>query len=123
METQGDYKMKHSAKIIIAAIALSLTAILTSCYEPSPLYGTWADNKGNKIMFDSEGGFSATVIINGNKELTLGTYIVLKNILVLTSDSGNVTNTEWDIRGNIMYLNWVDSASNAKQLQLYKIAN
>ena len=96
---------------------------LASCYAPSPLYGVWADNMGNKITFTSDGSYTATVSVSGSKEQSMGTYTVLKNILTFTRESGTTTSTEWDIRGNILYLNWVDSGGNQKQIQLYKISD
>lgn len=116
--------MKNKIKTItIAVLTCFAVSFIASCYAPSPLYGTWADNIGNKITFTSDGSFNATVTINGTKEQSMGTYLVLKNILTFTRESGTTTSTEWDIRGNILYLNWVDSSGSTKQIQLFKISN
>ncbi|MBQ2081560.1 MAG: hypothetical protein II461_07345, partial [Treponema sp.] len=100
-----------------------LVGIMSSCYAPSPLYGTWSDSYGSKISFMADGTFNATTTINNNVELCDGTYAVLKNILVFTRSSGTVMETEWDIRGNLMYLNWVDEYGNSKLLELMKISD
>ena len=112
----------------ILTVALSLFTLImllsvTGCYAPSPLYGTWADNMGNKISFTSDGSFNATISSSGVKQQSMGTYAVLKNILTFTRDTGTTTSTEWDIRGNILYLTWLDSDGWQRQLQLYKISN
>ena len=41
---------KHiSAGIFALLLALSVSVSVSSCYEPSPLYGTWADYTGDSI--------------------------------------------------------------------------
>lgn len=115
--------MKNRIRTItIALITFLAVGFLASCYAPSPLYGTWADNMGNKINFTSDGSFNATISAGGVKEQTSGSYTVLKNILTFTLESGSTTSTEWDIRGNILYLTWLD-VGGQRQLQLYKISN
>lgn len=46
----GECKMNCFRNILFAAIAV-MTMVLVSCYEPSPLYGKWSDNKGSYITF------------------------------------------------------------------------
>ena len=118
-------KIERKNILALAFSLFTLVALLsvTGCYAPSPLYGTWADNMGNKISFTSDGSFNATISYNGIKQQSMGSYAVLKNILTFTRDTGTTTSTEWDIRGNIFYLTWVDSDGIQKQLQLYKISN
>lgn len=118
---------------ITAAFTLLLSLIFTSCYEPSPLYGTWADNDGNKITFINDGTFNAYVLDSaGDKVNYSGDYSVIDNVLVFnyTSpkyDGSFSTNTEWDIRGSMLYLSWTytDSTLGVKQtvnLTLYHIS-
>jgi hypothetical protein len=112
--------MKH--KIVSVAALVLLSASLTACkgfLAPSPLYGTWNDNKGNKIVFISDLSFSATV----NGEQLTGTYTVNENALSLAVDNGNTIVSEWDIRGSMLYLDWTDKNGTVVNLTLYKTAN
>ena len=111
---------------ISAIIAAMLTFTLTSCYTPSPLYGTWSDNSGNKIMFLEDGTFSAKVNTgtDSNGEAVgiqySGEYTVLDNVIVITYESGNSRNTTWDLNGYILYLQWAEDSS--LSLTLYHTA-
>lgn len=106
---------------IFNLIALALIALsFASCYEPSPLYGTWADNTGNTIVFMSDNTYSAKVTIDSISADYQGTYSVVQNALVFTHDSGTVMVTEWDIRGSFLYLYWTDSNSKEQYLSLTK---
>ncbi len=97
--------------------------LLFSCAEPSPLYGTWADNNGDQIMFMSDGTYTATITDQYHNSIPSdGTYSVLLNALSLTSSSGRTLVTEWDIRGNMLYLTWLENGENIG-LTLYKIRN
>jgi len=120
---------------ITAVFTLLLSLIFTSCYEPSPLYGTWADNDGNKITFINDGTFNAYVLDStGYKVNYSGDYSVIDNVLVFNytsskdEDGGTFSiNTEWDIRGSMLYLTWTytDSTLGVKQtvnLTLYHIS-
>ncbi len=101
--------------------------LLSSCYEPSPLYGKWADDYGNYITFTSDGTFVAKIYIEPQDEKSetnyQGDYSVIDNVLVFTvseKDGETVSetvNTEWDIRGSMLYLTWTN-ASNSKTLNL-----
>ena len=71
----------------------------------------------------ADGTFNATTTINNHSELSEGTYSVLKNVIVFTRSSGTVMTTEWDIRGNLLYLDWLDEMGNSKQLNLMKISD
>lgn len=107
---------------ILAAVALA--AFATGCAAPSPLYGTWSDNQGNKISFVDELSYTATVVDSSGTSVSYsGSYSVLLNTLVFNKNSGGTVVTEWDIRGNIMYLNWVDADNETKALSLYKTSN
>ena len=58
-----------------------LTAMFfAGCYDPSPLYGTWADNMGDKITFISGGGFVCKIKNSNDEYITYnGDYSVLDN--------------------------------------------
>ena len=111
-------------KIILVLIIAILSFV--SCVEPSPLYGVWADNKGNKLSILADETYTSEIVNAYNeKEDSSGTYTVFTNVITFISeDGGTVRTTEWDIRSNILYLNWTDnSASQIQSLVLYKIAN
>jgi hypothetical protein len=98
--------------------------LVTACPEPVPLYGKWADNFGDSISFFDDGTFNA-VIINEDKDKLYfdGTYTVLQNALtLLNSDDNRQIVTEWDIRGNMLYLNW-PTENGTISLTLFKISN
>ena len=111
------------AGIFVLLLALTVSVSVSSCYEPSPLYGTWADYTGDSITFMVDKTYNSLVTINGVNQSQSGSYDVLMNILVFTdAETSSVMETEWDIRGNILYLTWTVGSTN-KQLTLYKIAN
>lgn len=92
---------------------------LLSCYTPSPLYGSWADNDGNKISFVSDGTFVARIINSNDKPETYeGNYNIIDNVIIFSTSDGLTVNTEWDIRGSMMYLTWTASGT-TKNLALY----
>lgn len=113
-------------KLYLLAI-LILAAIFISCYTPSPLYGTWADNTGsNTIKFMQDGTFNAKIQnADGKPETVEGNYSVIDNIIVFNI-IGDVTysrNSEWDIRGAMLYLTWYQKDSDKSiNLTLYHIA-
>lgn len=109
---------------LIIKIALTLTlciGLFSACYAPNPLYGKWADNNGNTIVFNPDLTYSATISVNGISRSYDGDYSSIENVMVFTRDSGSI-NTEWDIRGSIMYLTWTDSNGQSAHLSLYHIA-
>jgi len=114
-----------SVKLCVTLWLLILLVLLASCAEPSPLFGTWADNRGNTFSFFDDNTFSARVTRAGFSAVNYeGNYTVLLNALTL--DCTNIELrivTEWDIRGNILYLNWISSESEAMSLTLFKISN
>ncbi|MBP5443010.1 MAG: hypothetical protein J6W60_08410 [Treponema sp.] len=114
---------KIFSRLLPVVLIAGLVGIMSSCYAPSPLYGTWSDSYGSKISFMADGTFNATTTINNHSELSEGTYSVLKNVIVFTRSSGTVMTTEWDIRGNLLYLDWLDEMGNSKQLNLMKISD
>lgn len=106
----------------VAAVILLL--LLASCYEPSPLYGKWADNIGNDITFISDGTFVAHIMNDETEksELYQGTYTVIENTLVFSITGGMSTNTEWDIRGAMLYCTFTDKNKVVKSLVLYHVS-
>lgn len=117
---------------ITAVFTLLLSLFVTSCYEPSPLYGTWADNNGNKISFMADGTFVATVYdsfgeVANNGLPFQGSYSVIENVLVFTYQPDGETktcsmNTEWDIRGAMLYCTWTINNDDTQKLTLYHIS-
>jgi len=116
--------VKTKAFVIFAAtlFAALLGTTLASCYTPSPLYGAWSDNAGNKISFADDGTFSATIVdTNGDIQNYSGDYSVVENIISFSKDDGSI-NSEWDVRGGILYLTWFDAYGEAISLTLYHTA-
>ena len=104
--TLRNFFMKKT--VIASLVSLFLCLILFSCYTPNPLYGTWADNNGNKISFVSDGTFVATITDLNTKEKTVtqGDYTVIDNVICFSTTDGVSINTEWDIRGSMLYITW-----------------
>ena len=95
-----------------------------SCAEPSPLYGTWADNRGNMFSFFSDNTFNARTTSGGVTMNYEGNYSILLNAMTL--DCTNIelrVVTEWDIRGNLLYIDWSDEDGESFSLTLYKVSN
>jgi len=121
--------MSSISNLLGKSVFLGMAALLllASCGAlPSPLYGTWADNKGNTFSFFDDNTFNARVISTPGlpTQNYNGNYTVLMNTLTL--DCTNVelrVVTEWDLRGNILYLNWVTADGDALSLTLFKISN
>jgi len=107
--------------------AFAVLLLLASCgSKPSPLYGTWSDNKGNTLSFFDDDTFSAQ--ITGVTSLSAvnysGNYSLLLNSLTLDCTELEMRIvTEWDIRGNILYINWVTSEGDALPLTLFKVSS
>lgn len=111
--------MKNVNKILIVSIMAVVSGLFVSCYSPNPLYGTWADNQGSKVVFQANGTYTSKINYAGGAQDFDGTYSVLENVLVFTKSTGGSINTEWDIRGGLLYLTWVDNSGNEKKLMLY----
>lgn len=109
--------------LFFAAVVAALF-LLASCYEPSPLYGKWADNGGNDITFISDGTFVAHIMNDESEKLELyqGMYTVIENTLVFSITGGNSINTEWDIRGAMLYCTFTDKNKVTKTLVLYHVS-
>lgn len=115
-----EIKMKNRITFF-AGFAVLLTLLFCSCYTPNPLYGTWTDNDGNKIQFIDDGSFSATIKDSDNQLVSYsGEWSVIDNVLIFTikGDTQYTRNTEWDIRGAMLYLTWTAN-NNTKMLTLY----
>lgn len=117
-------KKKCTTLILLIAAVCFVPVIFSACYTPSPLYGSWSDNRGNKISFINDGTFVAK--INNSTEIPVtyeGDYFVMDNALIFTvKDPSYSVNTEWDIRGAMLYLDWVGSDKQEVSLTLYHIA-
>ena len=111
----------------IFLFSLFIFLLLASCaVEPGPLYGTWADNKGNTLSFFDDNTFNARITAAvGLPSLNYsGNYSILLNSLTMScTDIDLRVVTEWDIRGNILYLNWVTSDGDTVPLTLFKVSN
>jgi len=108
-----------------AVVTGLLCLFYVSCAEPSPLYGTWADNRSNTFSFYDDGSFNAKVASAGgiiaNYE---GKFSVLLNVLTLSCTNVELrVVSEWDIRGNMLYLDWINEDGAALSITLYKISN
>lgn len=95
--------------------------LFSSCYTPSPLYGTWKDNSGNSLQFFDDGSF--TGIIKGDEDKSIsysGSYSVIDNVIifVISEPSTDSKNVEWDVRGAILYLDWTNTDGTLKTLSL-----
>ncbi len=110
-------KMRAAFGPFLFLFALGVVSALFSCFTPSPLYGTWSDNLGNKITFSDDNTYTATIavertvdesdgsVINIETEVYSGSFSVAENVISLSTEYGLIV-TEWDIRGSILYLNW-----------------
>ena len=110
---------------------LALLSAFFSCYSPSPLYGTWSDNLGNKLTFLNDNTYNSTIVVNqvyedGNllhteTEIYEGSFSVVENVLSLSTEYGTIV-TEWDIRGSILYIDWTmpsEYSESVRHLKLY----
>jgi hypothetical protein len=97
--------------------------LYAACPLPVPLYGTWADNRGDTFSFFEDGTFNARVKDGGFTIDIEGSYSVLLNALTLSVNDGTRMVTEWDIRGNMLYLNWTNEDGAPIAMTLYKISN
>lgn len=118
-------------RIFFSLCAIFSALVLFSCFTPSPLYGTWSDNLGNKITFSDDMSYTAIIVVDRNvidedysiaeTETFSGSFAVAENVLSLSTEYGLVV-TEWDIRGSILYLDWTvpkKYGETIKNLRLY----
>jgi hypothetical protein len=98
--------------------------LFAACPEPGPLYGTWADNKGNTVSFFDDNTFSAKIVGSAGSVDYKGSYTLLLNSLTIDcTEMGLRIVTEWDIRGNILYIGWTTVDGEPLSLTLFKISN
>lgn len=113
--------MKNKLLVIISSIFMAI--VFSGCYEPSPLYGKWADNAGEYITFINDGSFVSKLNTDEREEKLLeGTYTVIDNVLIFSVAGGTEVSTEWDIRGSILYLTWNDNFITERNLTLYHVS-
>jgi hypothetical protein len=113
----------EAMRLRLFAFAAGVLLLAACKVEPGPLYGTWADNQGNTLSFFDDNTFSAK-IASATPPNFSGNYSILLNSLTLDCTEIDLrVVTEWDIRGNILYLNWVTLEGVTVPLTLYKIAN
>lgn len=105
-------ELMNMKKIFLTFVIFLCLLSFSSCYEPSPLYGTWSDNNGNVLSFMTDGSFVATLYDDKNKQKTFeGNFDLIDNVIVFSykdSETGSqgVLNSEWDLRGSILYCTW-----------------
>ena len=107
-------------------IILTFLSFASCAVEPGPLYGTWADNKGNTLSFFDDNTFNAriTTVAGLPSANYSGNYSLLLNSLTMNCTEIELRIvTEWDIRGNILYLNWVTSDGDTLPLTLFKVSD
>jgi hypothetical protein len=119
--------MEHMKKPLVFLKLSVLLAFLfcAACVEPAPLYGTWSDNRGNTFSFYDDGTFNSKITVPGGiKYVYEGNYSVLLNSLTLTCTNTELkVVTEWDIRGNMLYFDWINEDGNSLSMTLYKVSN
>jgi len=122
------FHMKHIRnKKALVFLAFGAAGLLyAACAAaPSPLYGTWSDNRGNTFSFYDNGTFNARVTAAGGvKENYEGNYSILLNAMTLSCTNVELrVVTEWDIRGNMLYLDWINGDGEALAMTLYKVSD
>ena len=109
--------------ITFASLLFSLV-LFSSCYQPNPLTGTWASNKGDQLTLFPDYNYSAKIVdFAGDTTSYSGTYNVLMNAISFTASDGYTAVSEWDIRGGMFYLEWTDRKGKKLKLTLYKTKN
>lgn len=115
-------KLVLTSFILIAGLFINLF-VFSGCYTPSPLYGTWMDNAGNTVRFQSDGSFSAKVKLPSNVASYEGTYVVMDNSLVFEVENPSYrVLSEWDVRGSMLYINWKDYEGDKVSITLYLVS-
>ena len=112
-------------KTLVFPAFCAVCLLYAACPQPNPLYGTWSDNLANTFSFYEDGTFNASVAVaGGGTKVYEGNYSVLLNALTLSCT--NITLrivSEWDIRGNMLYFDWVDEGKEHHSMTLYKVSN
>ncbi|WP_428768242.1 hypothetical protein V1L52_06995 [Treponema sp. HNW] len=99
-----------------------LLSLLFACTLPSPLYGTWKDNIGNKLTFVNDGSFIVKLKNRDGFIVHEGSYVVIDNVISFALNDGRKIVSEWDIGGTVLKLDWPSVQGNVT-LTLYKTAN
>ena len=110
-------------KILVFPALCVVCLFYAACHQPVPLYGTWADNRGDTFSFFEDGTFSAKVKDSGGTVNIEGNYSILLNALTLSINDGTRIVTEWDIRGNMLYFNYTNEDGVPITMTLYKVSN
>jgi len=112
-------------KMLVFPAFCVVCLLYAACPQPNPLYGTWSDNRKNTFSFYEDGTFNARVTDDaGSSSSYEGNYTVLLNALTLSCTNVELrVVTEWDIRGNMLYLEWVNENKVAIYMILYKTSN
>jgi len=111
-------------KMLVLPAFCVVCLLYTACPQPNPLYGSWSDNLKNTFSFFEDGTFSARVTTDRGSDNYEGTYTVLLNALTLSCTNVELrVVTEWDIRGNMLYLDWVNEERVPISMTLYKTSN
>ncbi len=108
--------------LLLISLFAAAVGLSGGCTQPSPLYGTWNDNAGSSISFMNDNTFTASIYdsVSGEKIMSSGRYNVLLNALTFTTEDNRTIVTEWDIRGNMLYLDWTLADGSVTHLVLYK---
>lgn len=114
--------MKTKKRFLIIAALMAALLSLSSCYAPSPLYGTWMDNNGTSLMLMNTMDYSLRYNNSqGIKCDEQGTWAVQDNVINFSTSQGVVV-SEWDLRGAILFLTWKDNTGTTINMQLYHTA-
>lgn len=125
---------KRICRAFFSVCGLAFLSLFFSCYAPSPLYGTWSDNLGNKLTFLADNSYTSVIVfesvydedgnfLNNETETYEGSFSVVENVLSLSTEYGLIV-TEWDIRGSVLYIDWTmpseyQDSGEVKHLKLY----
>ncbi len=114
--------MKNKKRFLITAVLMTVLLSLSSCYAPSPLYGTWMDNSGTTLTLMNTMDYSMKYKDSQNMDCNeQGTWAVQDNVINFSTSSGIVV-SEWDLRGAILFLTWKDNNGETINMQLYHTA-
>ena len=115
--------MKYLAFVLIICFIT-----FSSCQQSHPFFGTWADNRGNTISFFDDNTFIARIFSGGITRMFEGSWVLLQNTITLNCTALDGVDvqlrivSEWDIRGNMLRLDWpLDDGVAA--LTLFKVSN
>ncbi len=123
MNNSGKRKNIFVALILTAAF---FAAMLSSCYTPNPLYGTWTDSNGNQYISLLEDGTFSAKISNSDDSTTeyTGEWSTVDNVLILNVKGATnyQRNVIWSLNAAILYLDWTAEDNSVKTVTLYHTA-